>query len=385
MAYAACRNVSDYGYQDCDANVVAATSLDGARPSCDPGPPCRPSVDSPGRRDARSLVFYGDPTGTNEVRLCRVNLSSKAVDTVDAAGITVGLPTTTMANDRLVFVRYEIDSDIVAARAGHGPATIAASSADEGMPSYAPDGRHIAFMSARTGGPEIGSRSRPARSAAADARTRRRAAIAALVPGRAVGGLRVSAPDGHMHVWTIGTEGAPLRQITAGTGDEGSPTLVRGRPLRLLRRQHPRRPRHLESARGRRAAGTRQHRWQRIPGDRGADGHDLLYQAATTPSALLLEPAGGGPPVEVVSCVEVNTFAWQRGGLYYIPCGQGGDPVVRRIPRRGRPSVRVLSLDGTVSGGVGDLAVSPDGSTILCARPVNDSRGGDLWMIDPFR
>ena len=32
-----------------------------------------------------------------------------------------------------------------------------------------------------------------------------------------------------------------------------------------------------------------------------------------------------------------------------------------------------------------DLAVSPDGSTILYNRVVNQERGADLWVIDHFR
>ncbi len=238
LAYASCRTVSDYGYFDCDADVVPLDA------SLAPTAPADRLTTMPRlggltwTRDGRSLVFFGDPTGTGETRLCRVDVASHKVDTVDAAGITVGIPTTTRANDRLVFVRFDTDVDILAARSGHKEAPFASSSADDGMPAYSVDGARVAFMSGRTGPREIwitdaaGSNPRQLTHGPGAVQQAPR-----WSPDGSVVAFESRAADGHMHVWTVGSEGSPLRQLTSGTGDEGGPTWSRRWPLRVPRCQ----------------------------------------------------------------------------------------------------------------------------------------------------
>jgi Tol biopolymer transport system component/DNA-binding winged helix-turn-helix (wHTH) protein len=386
MAYASCRTVSDAGYFDCDADIVG---LDASLTAV--GPPVTvASMSSLGgftwTRDGRVLVFFCDAEGTGQARLCRADVETRKVDTIDAAGINVGLATTSRANDRLVYVRFDSDADIAAAQVGRGPVPVAASSADEGMPSYAPDGRRIAFTSARTGPTEIWV----AEASGANPRQLTHGpGPVQIAPrwspdGRGIAFMSQAA-DGHRHVWTIGSDGGPIRQLTAGTGDELVPTWsADGRFIYFGASQ-----------------GHGFDIW-RVAVDGGAQervttngsgfvafeqpgGGGLLYQKAAAASALLLTPAAGGPPRQIVSCAEVGEFNWNRTGIYYVPCGQGPGATVRRIPRLGERDVPAFTLEGLDYPNQASMTVSPDGRTVLYVRSANDARGGDLWMIEPFK
>ena len=115
------------------------------------------------------------------------------------------------------------------------------------------------------------------------------------------------------------------------------------------------------------------------------DGHGIVYQQATSRSALLLQREPGGPSTQIVGCSEVNSFVSNRGGIYYIPCGQGHHVALHRAPSAGVRDQRMMTLDGINPDFPGLLDVSPNARTVLFARQVNARGGGDLWMIDPFR
>jgi len=254
------------------------------------------------------------------------------------------------------------------------------------MPTYSTDGRRIAFMSARTGPREIwvadasGANSRQLTHGPGPFQQAPRWSP----DGQSVA-FESRAPDGHMHVWTIGTEGSPLRRLTDGSGDEGTPTWsADGRSIYF-------------GANG----GGGYDIW-RVPAGGGArqrvttggsgyaafeapDGRGVLYQQKTASSALLLTSTPGGAPTVVVPCAQAGIFTWHRTGIYYVPCGAEVDAPVRRIvPGTGRDA-RVFTLERLDRYSQGDLALSADARTILYARTGNENRGGDLWMLEPFK
>lgn len=380
MAFASCRN----GYLDCDADVVP---LDASlAPTAAPVAVVRMS--SLGgfswTRDGRVLVFFCDPNGNDESRLCRVDVDSRKLETIDAAGLTVGIPTTTHANDRLVFVRFENDANLAAARAGRDPMPVAVSSADEGAPSFAPDGRQIAFVSARTGPREIwiadASGANPRQLTHGPGPVQ---GVPRWSPDGRLVAFESRAPDGHVHVWVIGSEGSPLRPLTEGIGDEGAPSWsADGHYVYFGANEGG----GYDIWRVPVAGGIRERLTTQGSGYvafEAPDGRGFLYQQTTEPSAVVLERKPGGPTTVIVPCAEVSAFAVQRKALYYVPCGQAEPVAVRRVlPTRGGDA-RVVTLDGLDRDRPGELAVSPDGKTILYVRAGNEARG-DLWMIDPF-
>jgi dipeptidyl aminopeptidase/acylaminoacyl peptidase len=188
-----------------------------------------------------------------------------------------------------------------------------------------------------------------------------------------------------MHVWTMGSAGAPLRQLTRGTGDEDAPTWsADGRFIYFAAN----RGQGYDIWRVPSGGGSE----ERITTDgsgaiafESPDGRSVLYQQKMTPSALLLKPSAGGAATVLVPCAEAGLFTWHRTGIYYVPCGSGPDaPVNRRLPGLGNDA-RVFTLERLDRFNQGDLAVSFDGRTVLYASSVNEVRGGDLWMIDPFK
>jgi hypothetical protein len=94
----------------------------------------------------------------------------------------------------------------------------------------------------------------------------------------------------------------------------------------------------------------------------------------------------GGEPHVVVSCAEGDAFNVNAPGIYYLPCGGEYEhaPVHVFDPASGRDRV-VATLDHLDIGDETDLTVSPDGSTFLYTRLVNEERGADLWMLENFR
>jgi Tol biopolymer transport system component len=387
LAYAACRTVSDYGYLDCDADLV---QLDRSlKPA---GPPQRlTTMPSLGGftwvRGGNALVFFGDPSGNGEARLFRVDVASHKVETIDAAGITVGIPTTTRANDRLVFVRFEIDDDILAATSGHRATTLLSSSAYDGMPAYSADGARLAFTSGRAGPREIwvsdadGSNPRQLTHGPASLQQAPR-----WSPDGRVVAFESQGSDGHMHVWTLGTDGGRLRRLTGGPGDEGSPTWSHDGRFVYFGANHGQ---GYDIWRVAAAGGGTPERITK--GGSGyvafesPDGKSILYQEKTTSSPLLRTPVSGGTPRVVVPCASADVFTWHPAGIYYVPCGvEQPAPVHRLVPDTGRDVV-AARLEDLDMGGQADLAVSPDGQTILYVSTGNIARGGDLWMIDHFK
>ena len=114
----------------------------------------------------------------------------------------------------------------------------------------------------------------------------------------------------------------------------------------------------------------------------GEIGASVLYQERDGKARLLALSLSGGPTRQLVKCAKPTAFACQR--IYYVACGSDRDPAVhvmdlspgqdRLIGRLERYSSYYYPMG---------LPVSPDGTTILYNKVVND--GADLMLIENFR
>ena len=209
----------------------------------------------------------------------------------------------------------------------HGPG------ADQGSPSWSPDGRRIAFDS-------LGK-------------------------------------DSHIHLWMIDADGGAPRRLTAEAGDQVVPTWSHdGRWIYYSWWQ----------------ADTRDI-W-RMPADGGAperlthgaagpfacesaDGKSLLFQPKDADSPLMTMALAGGPARQLLPCVKNSAFGVGSRGVYYVPCDPNPDPPLYVLdPNTGR-SARLGRLDGLSDRPLG-LSVSPDGNTIIYPRQILSQRRPDV-------
>jgi Tol biopolymer transport system component len=214
-------------------------------------------------------------------------------------------------------------------------------------------------------------------------------------PGRWQGSPRWS-PDGHRiafdsqgkdgqwHVWTIDAEGGRPQQITKNSGNQNQPMWSGdGRTIYYNDDRGAGRDLWRVPASGGTAVQiTRE--GTGFFGIESADGKSVLYQQRSGESPVMMVSLTGGPARPLVKCAKSRAFASGAQGVYYVECGSNVaaavhimDPLTGRDRLLGRPERYAPGYDPM------GLAVSPDGTTILYNRVVNDS--ADLMLIENFR
>jgi len=337
-------------------------------------------------RDGRGVVFYGDEDGGGTFHLWRAAADGKrSVERIEAAGMGVGPPSMSPSSDRLLFSRVDSDVDMYRFQPGKAPAPFASSSSDDEFPAWSNDGRQIAFASDRTGSMEVwvaSSDGSAVRQLTSGPNHQQRAPRWSPDDKRIA--FESQGADGHFHVWVTDVNAGPPRQVTIGAGDQSGPTWSRdGRWIYFSADTgHGWDIWRVQEAGGPEEQVT--HGGSGYVAFESFDGKNILYQQKTTPSALLLQPLAGGPPRQVVACASADVFTMNKQGVYYVPCNPGPDTplhVLDPVTSKDRVVGTLVQLDMPTQA---DLAVSPDGSTVLyCRRAIADR--ADLWMIEHFK
>jgi Tol biopolymer transport system component/DNA-binding winged helix-turn-helix (wHTH) protein len=311
---------------------------------------------------------------------------------IELAGMDAVFPATTASADRLAFSKSIDDEDLFRLDVGGIARPVARSSVKDTNAQFSPDGRRMAFCSARSGDEfEVWvagtDGSKPERLTRGPGRWQ-------CSPTWSPDGKRIAfdsqAEDGSWHIWTIDVEGGTPQPITKDVGDQVRPTWSRdgqwiyfiwsrGSDHDVWRTRGPNRP-HERVTHG----GTETRAWE------SADGMGVFYKPSHADSPLYFQPLSGGAPRAIIPCVIDSRFSVVPNGIYYVPCQPHGR-VNRDLP------VRVLSpatgedrqfatleiLFPASALRIGSFAVSPDGQTILYSRLV--SNGADLMLIENFR
>jgi Tol biopolymer transport system component/predicted Ser/Thr protein kinase len=331
-------------------------------------------------RDGKSLLYvqWGIP------RLWRVEImGDHPPQPIEIAGLGAIRPTTAARRDRLVFVKEQSDTDIYRFQVGRPVEPAITSSFQDDHPQFSPDGRRVVFSSQRSGEMEIWLADADGSS---PSQLTHQPGLGQGSPRWSPDGRRIAfdsqGEDGRWDIWTIDADGASPRRLTHDPGDENNPNWSRdGRFIYF-------------SAIPENAASAAFDIW-RIPAEGGAeqritkgggfyacesiDGKTLFFlRRWGDPSPLLAQPVAGGPEREVAKCV--LTFAVGPAGLYSMECSDTPQvSLFLRHPATGRG--RLLGKLDRVA--FGDMAVSPDGKTILYTRAVGE--GTDLMLIENFR
>ena len=339
-------------------------------------------------RDDRSLI-YNQYLDTFVSYLWRVSVDGGgAPERIELAGQSATSPATVSETNRLAFARRLYDMDVYRFEAGGPARAVLTSTFGETEPRWSPDGRRLAFCSARSGDRnEIWV-------AAADGTAAQQLTHG---PGSSQGSPSWS-PDGRSiafdslgqdlqwHIWIIDADGGTPRQLTTQAGDQHVPSWSQdgrwiyysadeGGPIDIWRVPTKGGPpqRITQGGSGRFASET-------------MSGQSVVYQPKDADSPLLVMPLSGGSPRQLVACVKRTAFGVGRHGIYYVPCVAAADPPLHVIdPETGRDRhLGTLeqfepSHDAPALG----LSISPDGMSVLYLRHMSDS--ADLMLIENFR
>ena len=174
-------------------------------------------------RDGRTLVFASVMNGFQY--LWRVDAEGRLPpERLEVAGLGARAPATVRDRDQLVFSRSRQNEDIYRLGSAGDPRPIETSSFSERKPVFSPDGRHVAYCSARSGealdiwmARSDGSNSRQLSGGLSDS-----CSIAWAPNGQTI--AFSSLVEGQRNLWTVNIDGGNLRQLTTGPEKRGYPS-----------------------------------------------------------------------------------------------------------------------------------------------------------------
>lgn len=336
------------------------------------------------RRDGRSIV-HGANVGLF-ARLWRVAADGAAPPEPTVLAGSGSYPFAAWGSDRLGFLRQLTDTDICQWRDGSAPVPLFTSPSWDFLPHYSPDGRRVAFTSARTGeqsnvwlgdadGSNVAKLTRgPARGQGASTWS---------PDGRTIA-FDSQASNGRFDIWTIGADGSGPRQVTGDPADEQTPSWSHdGKFICYSSNRTGRSEIWRIPARGGSEEQVTREGGRLALANR--DGRWLYYSRSTSPGPLLAREMGRGTERTVTACVYGFAYAVAPEGVVYVGCGYAKDAPTYRVLHVWNAETGQDREVTTIETGRWDpmgLAVSPDGQTVLYTR-VNVS--ADLMMIENFR
>jgi len=339
-------------------------------------------------QDGKSIV-YNEYLDTFVSYLWRAPVDgSAAAQRLELAGAGALMPAIATSKDRLAFSRQSYDMDVYRFQVGEPARPVLTSTFGETEPRWSPDGRRLAFCSARSGDQN------EVWLAAADGTAPQQLTHG---PGSSQGSPAWS-PDGktiafdsfdgnfQWHIWLIDADGGTPRQLTSHSGNQHVPVWSRdgqwiyfsadeGGALNVWRVavRGGARQRITDSGSGKFASET-------------FEGRHVLYQPKEADSPLLAKPLGGGPVRQVAACVKHSAFGVGVQGVYYVPCDAGSNPPLEVTDVESGRTRRLGTLEmyeNDANAPALGLSISPDGMAILYLRHMTDS--ADLMLIENFR
>ncbi|MFQ5568299.1 MAG: winged helix-turn-helix domain-containing protein [Rhodothermales bacterium] len=338
--------------------------------------------------NGKHLVFSSNKGGN--YRLWKVAASGGTPEWLAAvAPYDPSTPTFARTGNRMAYVEWFFDFNIwrIATTAPSGDAPVPtrwiSSSQWDQHPRYAPDGRHIAFTSNRSGSNELW---------VADADGSRPSRLTSF--GSAFVSTPRWSPDGRHIVfearleaqadlYVIDARGGIPRQLTTHPFDDIAPHFSHDGAWIYF---------------GSRRSGA----WQiwKIPASGGealqvteeggivaaasSDGRTLYYSKATSPGLWRRPVEGGGEELVLpaLAVVDRGNWALHTHGIYFVKRDPGG-PVLAYYDFTTENTTPLTDTGAPLSMNEAGLSLSPDGAYLLFTR--TDQRESDIVLVEDFR
>jgi eukaryotic-like serine/threonine-protein kinase len=286
---------------------------------------------------------------------------------------------------RLSYVRNSVDTNLwridtagAGSPAPSPPRLAIASTRHEYHAEFSPDGRRVAFVSSRSGDPEIWV-SEPDGTNAVSLTSL--AAADTLCPSWSPDGETIAfasnASGGELDLYAVAASGGKPRRLTDHPAIDICPTFsADGRWLYFTStRSGDYRTWKMPSAGGEATPVSPGH------GGRAFEAQDgsVYYLTLAVDSPLWRVALNGGAPAKVIDSVLWFNVSMMKRGIYYV---DAADRTTRLqyFDFATQRSTLIASNLGEVSAG---LTASPDGRTILFTRI--DSAADDLMLVENFR
>jgi len=266
------------------------------------------------------------------------------------------------------------------------PTRLIASTRDETLPQYSPDGRYVAFVSNRSGSSEIWR-------AEADGSEPKVLTTMGGPPTNAPrwspDGKQIafeSSAAGQADIYVIGVDGGPPRRLTDDAADDVAPSWSRdGRSVYFGSDRSGEHQIWKMPAAGGAAVQITKHGG--LAGFESVDGKVFYYWKGGPQPGIWQVPVDGGRETRVHDSIRIHYWAsWTvgRDGLYFITETTSDDhprkTTVFATVQCFRFAPREITSIATLERPCLGLTISPDGRFLLFAQL--DQRGSDLMLVD---
>jgi Tol biopolymer transport system component/serine/threonine protein kinase len=347
--------------------------------------------------DSREIVFGSSRNGAGSA-FWRVPIDGGSPTRVPVGPRVLSYPTIPLQGGRMAFNDSFRNTNIYL-RVGPGfqqgavpgkfgePVGVALSSRSDLSPAISPDGEHIAFVSGRTGKPEIWISRRDGAHAVQLTSLR----TASGTPRWSPDGRRIafdSEVSGKPQIYVIDSHGGSPRQVTAEAFGGFEPSWSPDSKWIYFTSRSSGEPQiwKIPVAGGKAVQVTHSGAFEAAP---TADGK-LIYFTKPVPDAnfaIWAMPAGGGPETAVPELQKFDkiTRSWGvlKEGIYFLPKDDPQNQVVRFFSFRTRRVTPLFAIPKETGWDTPMVAISEDGRYALFSQV--DHKSQELVMVENFR
>jgi Tol biopolymer transport system component len=331
--------------------------------------------------DGKSLVFSSSRAGL--FSLWRLPLSGGEPQLIGGGGSKMKHPSAARTRNAVAYENWNYEVNLwsvpLAGAAGASPARVTFAADEwEFDPEFSPDGSRVAYVSTRTGAPEIFTTG--ARGGDPVQVTRLggpQVASPRWSPdGRML--LFTARPEGQADLYTVPASGGTIRRLTRDPGDELAASFSRDGKFVYF-------------------SSRRSDAWQiwKMPAGGGAetmvtggggtaafesaDGKTLYFTRPDAPGLWRMPAAGGAEELVSADLRPASATDWRvtGRGVYFREDRGDAAPVVKFLSFRGAPATVAATLDELAWAG---FSVAPDDSALVYGRA--DRREADIRMIE---